>query len=454
MGATTTLRLGGGAGYETDWIEPAVVLAERGNLDYLCFETLAERTLALAQRRRQADPRDGFNPTLVARMRACLPPCVRNGVRVIGNFGAANPPAATDRLAALAAEMGYPGLKIATVTGDDVRDALEPDLPIWETGQTLADLPGELVAANAYLGVEPIVEALAAGADIIVTGRVADPALFLAPMVHEFGWPLDDWRRLGQGTVVGHLLECSAYVTGGNYLDPGFTEHVPDLASIGFPIGEVAPDGTAVITKVSGTGGLVTPLTCKAQLVYEIGDPARYLTPDVVADFRGVRLEADGRDRVRVCGGGGNARPDSLKVSVAIEDGFIGESEVAWGGPGALAKARAMAEAVERKLAPLRNILEDLRFDLVGVNSILGAAAPEPAAEPNEVRLRVAARSREESAARAVAGTFRDFVMVAPLGAGAERSGVRKVIGLYSTTLPRERVCPKVEIRTVGGALA
>ena len=260
------IRLGAGAGYSGDRIEPAVDLAASGDLDYLVFECLAERTIALAQGARQADPNAGYDPFLDERMRAVLPATSRSGTRIISNMGAANPLAAARRIGGIAGELGL-SLKVAAVTGDDVLDVVSSgNWPIEETGGFIPDLRDRILSANAYLGVAPIVEALAAGADVVVTGRVADPALFLAPLIHEFGWAMDDWDRLGQGTLVGHLMECAGQVTGGYFADPG-KKDVPNLARLGFPIAEVRADGEAVITKLSGTGGAVTAATLLAATI-------------------------------------------------------------------------------------------------------------------------------------------------------------------------------------------
>ena len=254
-------------------------------------------------------------------MRAVLGACRANGTRIVTNAGAAHPEAGAARVRDVARSLGLRGLRIAAVTGDDVLDlARRENLALAETGGTVSDLGERVVSANAYIGAAPIVEALAGGADVVVTGRAADPSLFLAPLVHELGWPMDDWARLGQGTVVGHLLECAGQVTGGYFADPGFKD-VAGLARLGFPIGEVDEDGSVVITKVEGSGGRVSEATCKEQLLYEIHDPSRYVTPDVVADFSGVTVAEVGPDRVRVEGGTGRERPDTLKVSVGYLDG-------------------------------------------------------------------------------------------------------------------------------------
>ena len=294
------VRLGAGAGFSGDRIEPAVELAERGTLDYLIFECLAERTIALAQQARRADASRGYDPLLEARMRAVLPICARKSVKIISNMGAANPLGAARRIAEIAGECGLQGLKIAAVTGDDVLDLIRARNPeIEETSGRLADLGDRVISANAYLGAEPIVAALAQGADVVVVGRSSDPALFLAPLLHEFNWPRDDWRLLGQGVLAGHMLECAGQVTGGYFVDPGFKD-LPDLARLGFPIGEIGAVGELVLSKVEGSGGRITEATCKEQMLYEIHDPAHYAQPDVVADFSHATVREIAADRVRV----------------------------------------------------------------------------------------------------------------------------------------------------------
>ena len=311
-----TTRIGCGAGYSGDRIEPAVELAEKGGIRYLVFECLAERTIAIAQQARIKDPGAGYDALLAARMEACLPSCRRNGVRIITNMGAANPAAGARRIGDVAKRLGIKGLKIAAVTGDDVLEVTRQHDPvILETGRRVSPLGDRLVSANAYLGADPIVEALKNGADMVITGRVADPSLFLAPLIAEFDWQPDRWDLLGQGTVMGHLLECAGQVTGGYFADPGFKD-VPGLARLGFPIAEVREDGAFVVTKVPGSGGMVTAATCKEQFLYEIHDPSSYITPDVVADFTGVRVAETGKDRVAITGGKGRPRTDTLKVSI------------------------------------------------------------------------------------------------------------------------------------------
>ncbi len=306
--AMKSFRIGCGAGFAGDRIDPARDLAERGRLDVLVFECLAERTIALAQRRRRDDPAAGADPLLAERMRAVLPACRAAGTRIVSNMGAANPLAAGREVLAVGRALGLRGLRVAVVEGDDVLPwVLRHDGALLDDPRSVAALRPRLVSANAYLGADALLPALASGAEVIVCGRVADPALFLAPLMHHFGWAADDWLRLGQGIVVGHLLECAAQVSGGYLAEPGVVD-VPGLADLGFPLAEVAADGSACITKLDGSGGRVDRLSVTAQLLYEIEDPARYLQPDVVADFTQVRLEAAGPDRVHVSGGRGAPR--------------------------------------------------------------------------------------------------------------------------------------------------
>src|SRR3954471_10019732 len=390
-----TIRIGSGAGYSGDRIEPAIELAEKGDIQYLVFECLGERTVALAQQARMKNPDSGYDPLLEERMRAVLPLCAAKGIKIVTNMGAANPEAAARKTADIAKSLGLSALKVAAIVGDDVLDACKDgDLPIMEFDGTIRQLGNRLLSANAYLGAEPMARALAAGADIVITGRASDPALFLAPMIHAFGWAMDDWNLLGQGTVAGHLLECAGQITGGYFADPGYKD-VPDLARLGFPIGEVGEDGSLVVTKVAGSGGAVTAQTCKEQLLYEVHDPTKYFQPDVVADFSQVRVEEIAPDRVRVSGGRGTKRTDTLKVSVGYVDSYIGEGQISYAGPGALARGRLALEIVRERLKLTGVASSELRFELVGVDSLHGAdvSARANANEPYEVRVRVAGRT-------------------------------------------------------------
>jgi len=439
----SALRIGCGAGFSGDRIDPAVELAEHGDLDYLVFECLAERTIALAQIARRANPKAGFDPYLIERMQAVLKPCPERGVRIIFNMGAANPLGAADAVIDIARSLGITGLKVAAVTGDDVLDQLDFDAALLDRPGQVRDLRGSLVSANAYTGADGIVAALAAGADIVLTGRVGDPALFLAPMIHRFGWAADDWDRLAQGTVIGHLLECAGQITGGYFADPGVKD-VPDLARLGFPIAEVTADGTAVITKVTGSGGLITPATCKEQLLYEILDPAAYLQADAVTDIRNVAFRPLAPNRIQVTGAKGRPRPESLKVTLGYLDGFMGEGQISYGGPGALARGRLALDILRQRLG---DHYDDLQFDLIGVDSIMAAIGSLPVAEPCEVRIRVAGRHADQFQAARIGREVEALYTNGPSGGGGAFSAVKPVMAVASTLIDRQRVISAIHVK-------
>jgi hypothetical protein len=439
-----TIRIGSGAGYSGDRIEPAVELAEKGDIQYLVFECLGERTVALAQQARMKNPESGFDPLLEERMRAVLPLCAAKGIKIVTNMGAANPLSAARKTAAIAASMGLSRLKIAAVLGDDVLDACKQrDLAIMEFDGTIGQLGNRLISANAYLGAGPMAEALAGGADVVITGRASDPALFLAPIIHAFGWPMDNWNLLGKGIVAGHMLECAGQVTGGYFADPSYKD-VPDLARLGFPIGEVGEDGSLTITKVEGSGGAVTAQTCKEQLLYEVHDPVKYIQPDVTADFSQVAVEEIGKDRVRIIGAGGSARPPTLKVSVGYVDSFIGEGQISYAGPGALARGRLALDIVRERLKLTGVAASELRFDLIGVDSLHGAQVSARANEPYEVRVRVAGRTENLSEAVRIANEVETLYTNGPAGGGGAFKSARDVVAVASVLLPRELAQPKV----------
>lgn len=434
-----SIRIGCGAGFAGDRIDPAVDLARDGQLDYLVFECLAERTIALAQLSKRQGRNAGFDPLLRARMEAVLPDCARNGVRIISNMGAANPEAAVREIVSIARRLGLSGLRVAWVTGDDVL----PLLPM----QTPMDPRERLVSANAYLGIEPILACLKQGADVIITGRVADPSLFLAPMVHAFGWMLDDWPALGRGTAIGHLLECAGQLTGGYFADPGYKD-VPDLERLGFPIAEIEENGEAVLTKLAESGGALTIRNCKEQILYEVHDPARYVTPDVTADFTGIVFRELEPDRVHVCGARGTERPETLKVSTGFDAGFIAEGQISYAGPGALARAQLARRILESRLAwiPAR----DLRIDFIGVNSMHGAELSEMPCDPCEVRVRAAGRFFEESECRRLTQEVESLYVNGPAGGGGVTTSLRENIAMDAAFLPRGAVVPRIGIEVVG----
>ncbi len=434
-----TIRIGSGSGFQGDRIEPAVLLAAQGNLDYLALECLAERTIALANLRRLKDPAAGYDELLEERLEPLLPLIVRNGTRIITNMGAANPRGAARAAVALARRLGI-SIKVAVVEGDDVLGQLEPGLNIMETGKPLSSA-GDLVSANAYLGAEAILPALETRAELIITGRVADPSLFVAPLAYEFGWSLDDWQRLGRATVVGHLLECAGQVTGGYFADPGLKD-VPEIAHLGFPFADVAEDGTAIISKVAGTGGLIDARTVKEQLFYEVLDPTAYTTPDVVADFTQVKVEELGGDRVRISHGTGRARTPTFKTSVGYRAGWMGEGEISYAGPNALARARLAGEIVRTRIV---DDIPNLRVDIIGVDAVHRTSFGHTA-EPYEARVRVAGTASTRRLAERIGREVEALGTNGPAGGGGFwRSAVEKV-GIVSVLLDRARVQSTVTV--------
>src|ERR1700753_2455134 len=439
-----TIRIGSGAGYSGDRIEPALELAEQGEIQYLVFECLGERTVALAQQARMKNPDSGYDPLLEERMRMVLPVCAAKGIKIVTNMGAANPQAAARKTAEIARSLGLSSLKIAAVIGDDVLDACKDgDLPIMEFDGSIKQLGNRLLSANAYLGAEPMARALSEGAAGGINGRASDPALFLAPMIHAFGWAMDDWNLLGQGTVAGHLLECAGQITGGYFADPGYKD-IPDLARLGFPIGEVGEDGSLVVTKVPGSGGAVTAQTCKEQLLYEVHDPKRYFQPDVVADFSQVNVEEIAPDRVRISGGRGAKRTDTLKVSVGYVDSFIGEGQISSAGPGALARGRLALDVVRERLKLTGVSTSELRFDLIGVEALHGSQVSAHANEPYEVRVRVSGRTENLREATRIGNEVETLYTNGPAGGAGAWECARDGVAVASVLLLRELAKPRV----------
>ncbi len=402
-----TIRIGAGAGYSGDRIEPAVELAAKGHLDYLVFECLAERTIALAQQAKLNDPASGFDPLLIARMKAVLPICREKGIRIITNMGAANPATAAQAVRDL--KLGP--LRIAAVEGDDVLANFEE--------------PG-LISANAYLGAGPIVEALANGAQVVITGRVGDPALFAAPLIHEFGWSMTDWDILGKATAIGHLLECAGQVTGGYFADPGYKD-VHNLARLGFPLAIVDETGDGIITKVPGSGGEVTVRTCTEQLLYELHDPANYYQPDVIADFSGVTLTQIAPDQVAVAGATGRPKTGQLKVSIGYRDGYLGEGQISYAGPGAAARAQLAIDIVRERFALTGLDASELRFDIIGGE-----------------RIRITGRTTTKESAAAIGNEVESLWVNGPAGGGGATKQVREVIAVKSALIPEASVQAKV----------
>ncbi len=440
-----TLRIGTGAGFAGDRIEPAIDLARHGNLDYLVFECLAERTIALAQQAKMQNSETGFDPLLERRMRAVLPVCYENKTRIISNMGAANPEMAGKRTLEIARELGLTGLRIAIVCGDDVHDQIQPDqFELMETGQSLAAFGKPVISANAYLGAGPIVQALADGADIVLTGRVADPAMFLAPLIHEFGWAMDDWQKLGRGTLVGHLLECGGQITGGYFADPGVKD-VPDIANLGFPLAEVCEDGNAIITKTPGTGGVVSVATCSEQLLYEVHNPAAYLQPDVIADFSNVTLTQDGRDRVLIAGGDGHARTRMLKVSVGYVDSFVGEGQISYAGAGCVARGRLALDIVAQRLKMTGVNCLETRGDLIGLDAIFGRYDGDTSHIP-EIRARFIGRTASLAEAKRIGEEVESLYLNGPAAGGGVTQSARQIIAIVSGLIDEAVITPHITL--------
>ena len=443
MNNLAKIRIGSGAGYAGDRIDPAIEIAEKGNVDYLVFECLAERTIALANQAKHNNPDAGFDALLDARMLGVLPHLQdengNNRFKIISNMGAANPRAAIQRIQAIAQQLGLKKLKIAAVLGDDVLSKIKGRGLVLDNGLQVDELGERLVAANVYLGADGIVEALTQGADIVITGRVADPSLFLAPMIYEFGWDTQDWDILAKGTAIGHLLECAGQVTGGYFADPDVKD-VPRLADLGFPIAEVNALGEAIISKVETAGGCVTLATCKEQLIYELHNPVAYKTPDVIANFAEVEFEQYAENQVLVKGATGAAQPDTLKVTVGFFDGYIGEGQISYGGINAKARAQLAQDIVLHRLKKNAVPCYDIRADLIGVNSLYGDVPDTATDSAWEVRLRVAAHCATKAAALDVANEVESLYTNGPYGGGGAVKSVKEVLAVGSLFIDRSEV--------------
>jgi len=444
--ASPTFLVGCGAGFSGDRTDAALpvvrTLAARGGPACIVFETLAERTLALAQLARRRDPGAGYEPLLDRIVAPILAECLAQGIRIVGNFGAANPEAAARRILELARMQGVKRPRIAVIRGDDLSGTDHRALLRRELGDAMDAI--DVVSANAYLGAEPIAAALTAGADIVVAGRVADPSLVVGPLMAHYGIAAYDWVRLGRATMTGHLLECGSQVSGGYFADPGLKD-VPGLHHVGFPIAEVDADGGCVVGKADGTGGLVSEATVKEQLLYEVHDPAAYLTPDVAADISQARVRKVGADRVELSGVTGHARPERLKVTVCHEGGWLAEGEISYAGPGAEARARLAADVLRRRLDM------PLRVDLIGALSLFGddagrLLANRPVEEARDVRLRIAAAHEDREAAEELAREVTALYTCGPAGGGGVRTAVRARLETLSCFVPRESVATSFEM--------
>jgi len=438
--------IGCAAGFAADRTDAGIAIVRqlKGRTEprFLIYETLGERTLALSQIERRRNPARGYNPSLERFIEPILSDCLASGIRIVGNFGAANPRAAGERLAAMARSLGLRA-RIAVVEGDDLSSVLSPEeFAARETGGALLKTKPAIIAANVYLGAAPIAEALDRGADIVVTGRVGDPSLALGPLIHCFGWKPDDWRRLACGTLAGHLLECGSQVTGGYFADPGFKD-VPGMDTLGYPIAEIDAEGGIVITKPEGTGGRVDRRTVTEQLLYEIHDPAAYLTPDVVLDITGVELSEEGRDRVRVTGASGKPRPETLKATVCIDSGLLAEAEISYAGPNAAARARLAIDTVKARMARRAPTLRT-RADAIGVMSIHGdtdgTRLTNSMQESADVRVRFAAEAMEREPLELLNLEVEALYCAGPAGGGGVRTRITPRLASASCLIERDRV--------------
>jgi len=441
------IRIANGQGFWGDWLEAPVRLVEQGPIDYLALDYLAEITMSILQKQKEADPKLGYArdfPPLVARI---APRLRERGIRVIANAGGVNPVACAREVVRLA-----PGLKVAVVLGDDVfarlDDFLAKGYPMrdMDTGEPITGIRDRILSANAYIGAFPLAEALATGADVVVAGRSTDTALTLAPMVHEFGWAGTDYDKLAAGTIAGHIIECGAQCTGGNcQVD---WRNIPDMANIGYPIIEAEPDGSFHVTKHAGTGGRVHTDTVKEQLLYELGDPKNYITPDCIADFTSIRVEDAGPDRVSVSGIRGGARPPSLKLSIAYANGWKAIGTLVYSWPQALEKARAADRIVRQRLAALGLQYDEIATEFLGYNACHGPAAP-PNPDPPEIQVRIGVRGNDRKAVDRFTRELIPLVLNGPPGAtgfGEGRPPVREIVAYWSALIPREEIFTRVEV--------
>ena len=438
------IRIASGAGYAGDRIEPAIDVMKNGNIDYIAFECLAERTIAIAQAEKLKNPDKGYNNLLEDRFNEILPICKEKNIKIITNMGAANPIAAIKKIKEIALNKNIKGLKLAAVIGDDISDKLDKykENKILEFDKKVFDISESIVSANVYLGAEGIVEALENKADIIVTGRCSDPSLFLAPLMYEFGWNKNDKDMMAKGIMIGHLLECGAQVSGGYYSTPTRDE-VEDLWNVGFPIAEVSENGDVIITKTNTTSGKVTTDTCKEQLIYEIHNPKEYMTPDGIADFTTISLKEIEKNKVFLTGATGKEKPATLKVSMGYKDCFIAEVAISYGGSLAFEKAKEAKKVIEKRLEARKISFEEIRFDFIGFNSLYENSISNKIRKSNdysEVRLRVAARTKTRDLAKKIVDEVETLYTNGPSGGGGVSKAIEEVVSICSIFVPREDI--------------
>ena len=441
------IRIANGQGFWGDWLEAPVRLIEQGPIDYLALDYLAEVTMSIVQKQKQENPALGYArdfPPLIGRIAGRMK---ERGVKVIANAGGVNPIACAREVRRLA-----PDLKVAVVLGDDMFDRVDSivaaghAMKSMDTGEPLSTIRPKIMSANAYIGAFPLVDALATGADVIIAGRCTDTALTLAPMIHHFGWSETDWDKLAAGTIAGHIIECGAQCTGGNcQVD---WQSIPDMANIGYPIVEAEPDGSFTVTKHAGTGGRVHSDVVKEQLLYELGDPKQYITPDCIADFTSIRIEDTGPDRVRISGITGGPRTPFLKVSISYAYGWKATGTLVYSWPQALEKARAADVIARQRLAALGLKFEALETEFFGVNACHGPAAPAQK-DPAEIQLRIGVRDADRKAVDRFTRELIPLVLNGPptaTGFGDGRPPVREVVAYWPALVPRELIQTKVEV--------
>lgn len=439
-----TIRIGSATGWSRDRFEPAGELVADGNLDYICFECMSEITMSAAQVSRIEHPgQEGYDPYLEKRFKPILRTCAEQGIKIISNQGWLDPAGAADKILSIAKNLGIKKLKVASIDGPSLIDTIiREDLVFSENGKKVADYKDHIVSAEAYLGAKEIVKALQEGADVVITSRIADSSLYLGPLAHEFGWDFSNPDQIAKGITIGHLMECGAQVTGGYFADPRYKD-VPGLERLGHPICVVTED-SAVITKTPHSGGMVTVDTCKEQLLYEIGDPARYLCPDAIADFTNITFKQIGKDQVQVSGFKGLPRPETLKVLVGVKEGFLAEEMVLYAGPGALARAKLAEDILRKRFSAGQLQAQSIRMDYVGVNSIHREATPDwLQEEPYEVVLRISVRTEKESEAQKLRYEVDPMAVNGPAATGKWApmgNRVRPIVGMFSTLIRRESV--------------
>ncbi|MEX0736176.1 MAG: acyclic terpene utilization AtuA family protein [Bacteroidota bacterium] len=444
------IRIASGQGFWGDLLTAPVDQVTKGPIDYMMMDYLAEVTMSILQKQKRKDPKLGYAKDLIPLLEQILPTCIRNDIKIITNGGGVNPVACGEAILHVARRLGIKQLKVGVVVGDDILERIDElkasgmELKNMETGEGLSTVRERLQSANVYFGAFPVVEALKGGAQIVVTGRTTDTGLTLAPMIHEFGWSASDWDKLAAGTVAGHILECGGQSSGGNF--SADWRSVPDLAHIGFPIADATPDGEITITKHDHTGGMVTLQTVKEQLLYEIGDPKQYITPDCVADFTTIQLEQSGRDRVKVRGVKGSAATKFYKVSMSYLDGFTTVGTLTYTWPDALEKAKRADEILRTRIQDLGLRFDEFRTEFLGYNSCHGALAKD-ISEPNEVVLRVGVRSSEYGAVERFGKELAPLILTGPpsvTGFAGGRPKPSEVVSYWPALLPKEAVTPRV----------